>query len=43
MFKALRLKKAITDKNGNAIAVYTSLTKPNSKKFMKKIEDILSL
>ena len=31
------------DKNGNAIAGYTALTKPDSKKFKKKIEDILSL
>ena len=35
--------KIIIDKNGNAVAGYTALTKPDSKKFMKKIEDILSL
>ena len=34
--------KIIIDKNGNAAAGFTPLTKPSSKKFIKKIEDLLS-
>ena len=35
--------KIIIDKNGNAVAGFTPLTKPSSKKFINKIEDLLSL
>jgi|TARA_B100000586_G_scaffold19592_1_gene12997 glutathione peroxidase len=35
--------KIIIDKNGNAAAGYTALTKPSSKKFINKIEELLSL
>jgi len=35
--------KIIIDKNGNAVTGYTPLTKPSSKKFINKIEDLLSL
>ena len=35
--------KIIIDKNGNAVAGYTPLTKPNSNKFTNKIEELLSL
>ena len=34
--------KIIIDKNGNAVAGFTPLTKPSSKKFIRKIEDLLS-
>ena len=33
--------KIIIDKNGNAVAGFTPLTKPDSKKFIKKIEELL--
>ena len=35
--------KIIIDKNGNAVTGYTSLTKPNSKRFRNKIENLLKL
>jgi len=35
--------KIIIDKNGSAVTGYTPLTKPSSKKFINKIEDLLSL
>ena len=35
--------KILIDKNGNAVAGYTALTKPGSKKFRKKIENLLAL
>ena len=35
--------KILVDKNGNAVTGYTSLTKPNSKRFRKKIENLLKL
>ena len=35
--------KIIIDKNGNAVTGYTSLTKPNSKRFRNKIENLLAL
>ena len=35
--------KIIIDKNGNAVAGFTPLTKPSSKKFISKIEELLSL
>ena len=35
--------KILIDKNGNAVTGYTSLTKPNSKRFRKKIENLLKL
>ena len=33
----------IIDKNGNALAGFTALTKPSSKKFINEIEKALSL
>ena len=35
--------KILIDKNGNAVTGYTALTKPGSKKFRKKIENLLAL
>ena len=35
--------KIIIDKNGNAAAGYTPLTKPSSTKFIDKIEELLNL
>ena len=35
--------KIIIDKNGNAIAGYTALTRPSSKKFISEIEKALQL
>ena len=35
--------KILVDKNGTAVTGYTSLTKPNSKRFRKKIENLLKL
>ena len=35
--------KIIIDKNGNALAGFTALTKPSSKKFINEIEKALSL